>query len=464
MDLPTGLTHRLYAQGQRINAYFDRWIQGWNPYRIDRIEARHGDLEPIEIEEATINKRTATYILIAATAFFIWACVAPIDGGVVLPGNVVVSGYRKSVQHQRGGVVQQILITEGQKVRKGQVLIRVNPLETQASLAAVQAEYINILVRESRLRALNMGAAAITWSPELARFGNSPEVIEAKSFQSRLFTARRSQKLEQERALRSQMAGLGAAVSAHEVQLRTLSDELRNTRNLAKEGFVPMSQVNQTERSKAEQDAAMANSRSEIGKTQAQLAELNSAFSKEISDEAAEVQKNREAVVSKLQSATFDQAATEIRAPVSGTIVGLKVYTVGGVISAGEVLAEVVPDDGKLVVEAKVPVASIDKVKVGELTDLRFSAFNTVTTPIVGGKVLAVGVDRLKAKPGEEVKQDEDYYLAQVETTRDGLTKLKGLRVQPGMPVDVIVKTGQRTFMSYLLKPLSDRLALAFKN
>jgi protease secretion system membrane fusion protein len=175
------------------------------------------------------------------------------------------------------------------------------------------------------------------------------------------------------------------------------------------------------------------------------------------------VQKSREAVVAKLQAAKFDQTLNEIRAPVSGTVVGLKVFTVGGVIGAGEVLAEVVPDKGELVVETQVPAKSIDKVKQGRAADIRFSAFNTITTPVVEGKVVTVGVDRLKAKPGEEVKQSDDYYLAQIAVSNEGLKKLDGLTIQPGMPADVIVKTGERTFMSYLLKPITDRLALAFK-
>lgn len=449
---------------KRIDSRLRDWIDGWNPYRIDRLGGLDRGLEPIRIEEALIRKKVTRAVLIAATIFLIWACLAPIDGGVVMPGNVVVAGYRKAVQHPRGGVIQEIRIAEGQKVKAGQILIRVNPLETQANLASVQAEYINILVRESRLKALSSGAPFITWAPELAQFGKEREVAEAKAFQTSLFNARRAQKMEQQRGLSMQMSGLSAAVAAHGVQLRTLNDELKNTRVLAKDGFVPMSQVNQIERTKADQDAAMASSRSEIGKIQAQLAELNSAFSKEIGDEAAEVQKNRAAILTKLQSATFDKNSAEIRAPVSGTIVGLKVFTVGGVISGGEVLAEILPEKGKLVVETQVPAQSIDKVKVGSSADLRFSAFNINTTPVVKGKVIAVGVDRLKAQPGQEVKNDEDYYLAQVETTAEGLRELKGLTVQPGMPVDVIVKTGERTFLSYLLKPFSDRLALAFKS
>lgn len=450
-----------FAWLRRKDMGLDRWIQGWNPYQLDKLAPR--DLEPVQIEEHDVKRKVARYITIAATIFFIWACVAPIDGGVTMSGNVVVAGYRKTVQSAIGGTVQAILIREGDRVQKGQVLVRVNPLNTQATLTSVQSEYINVLVRESRLRAQSLGAASITWSPELAQFGNSPEVQQAKAFQVRQFNARRSQKLEQERALGQQIAGLTAAISAHQVQLRTLNEELQNTRNLAKDGYVPLAQVNQTERTKADQDAAMASTRSEIGKTNAQLAELNSAFSKEISDEASEVQKTREAIVSKLQAAKFDRASTVIRAPVSGTVVGLQIFTVGGVISAGETLAEVVPLDGKLVVEVQVPPKSIDKVKTGAKADLRFSAFNITTTPVVEGRVMTVGVDRLKSKPGEGSKEGEDYYLGQVETTAEGTKKLGDLKIQPGMPVDVIVKTGERTFMSYLLKPLTDRFALAFK-
>ncbi|MDB5687948.1 MAG: hypothetical protein JWR77_2537 [Rhizorhabdus sp.] len=451
----------IFAWLRRKDVGIDRWIQAWNPYQVDRLTPR--DLEPVQIEEHAVKRSVARYITIASTIFFIWACVAPLDGGVTMTGNVVVAGYRKTVQSAIGGTVQAILIREGDKVQKGQVMIRVNPLNTQATLTSVQSEFINVLVRESRLRAQSMGAASITWSPELAQFGAAPEVQEAKAFQVRLFNARRSQKLEQERALQQQIAGLTAAISAHQIQLRTLNEELQNTRALAKDGYVPTSQVNQTERTKADQDAAMASTRSEIGKTQAQIAELNSAFSKEVGDEASEVQKTREAIVSKLQAAKFDRESTVIRAPVSGTVVGMQIFTVGGVISAGQTLAEVVPLDGKLVVEVQVPPKSIDKVKAGAKADLRFSAFNITTTPVVEGKVLTVGVDRLKSKPGEEAKAGEDYYLGQVETTAEGTKKLGKLKIQPGMPVDVIVKTGERTFMSYLLKPMTDKFALAFK-
>lgn len=452
----------IFALVRRTDHRLDQWIQGWNPYRLDRLTSR--DLEPMRIDEHVIKVKVARFILIAATLFFIWACVAPLDGGVTMPGNVTVAGYRKSLQSSTGGVVEAILIHEGDKVKAGQVLIRINPLSADANLATTQSDYVDVLVRESRLKALSTGASSITWSPELAQFSDNIQVQGAKAFQVRLFNARRSQQAEQIAGLREQMAGLTAAISSHQVQLRTLGQELENTRRLAKDGFVPQAQVNQTERTKAEQDAQMASTRSQIGSIQAQIAGLDAAFAKEISDEAATVQKSREAAVTKLQAAKFEQNNTALRAPVDGTVVNLQVFTVGGVVSAGTVLAEVVPADGKLVVETQVPSKSIDKVKVGLPVDLRFSAFNISTTPVIEGRVLNVGVDRLKVKPGEEPKAgQDDFYLAQVETTAAGAKKLANLKVQTGMPVDVIVKTGERTFMSYLLKPLTDKFALAFK-
>jgi protease secretion system membrane fusion protein len=447
---------------RRADHRFDQWIQGWNPYRPERLMPR--DIEPMQIDEHVVKVKVTRFIMIAATLFFIWACVAPLDGGVTMQGNVTVAGYRKAIQSASGGVVQAILIHEGDKVKAGQVLIRVNPLTADANLAGAESDYVDVLVRESRLKALSMGASSISWSPELEQFGHNRQIEDAKAFQVRLFNARRNVQAQQVAGLREQSAGLNAAISSHEVQLRTLGQELDNTRRLAKDGFVPQAQVNQTERTKADQDAAMASTRSQIGSIQAQIAGLDAAFAKEISDEAATVQKSREAAVAKLQAAKFDQSNTALRAPVDGTIVNLQVYTVGGVIGAGTVLAEIVPSHGKLVVETQVPSKSIDKVKVGLPVSLRFSAFNTSTTPIVDGRVLNVGVDRLKSVPGQEPKPgQDDFYLAQVETTEEGAKKIADLKVQTGMPVDVIVKTGERTFMSYLLKPLTDKFALAFK-
>jgi len=145
---------------------------------------------------------------------------------------------------------------------------------------------------------------------------------------------------------------------------------------------------------------------------------------------------------------------------VGGSVVGLKVFTVGGVITSGQVLMEVVPKDETLIVQAKIPASIIDKVRVGMPTDMRFTAFNQSTTPIIPGMVSVVGADK---EPGGNANEG-DFYMGQVETTKEGLELLGSLKVQPGMPVDVIIKSGERSFMSYLLKPLTDKTARAFKD
>jgi len=266
------------------------------------------------------------------------------------------------------------------------------------------------------------------------------------------------------RGLQSQIAGLGGAIASHRVQLNTLSQELTNVEELAREGFVPKAQVNTTLRTKVDQEAALGTAQAQVGKTRSEIAAVHSTFQSEVAKELAELQKNRETIATKLQAARFAQSLSEIRAPVSGTVVGLKVYTEGGVIAGGEVLMEIVPTEGKLIIEAKVSPTAIDTVHTGQEADVRFTSFNQSTTPVVKGVVKSVGVDKLKAKPGESVQEGDDYYLAQIETSEDALKVLGGQRLQPGMPADVVIKRGQRTFMSYLLKPLTDKLARAFKD
>ncbi|KQN73017.1 HlyD family type I secretion periplasmic adaptor subunit [Sphingomonas sp. Leaf62] len=440
-----------------------RLKRSWNPYDPARLAER--GLEPVAVEESTVRRRGTWLIVTAVGAFFVWSITAPIDAGSNMVGTVTVAGYRKAVQHPTGGVVQKVLVSEGDKVRQGQVLLRINPLETEATLTNLRQEYINTLVSVSRAKAELLGRG-IVWDPELAALEReSPnEVAEAKMLQQRFFTTRRQQYAEQARGLSAQIAGLSGAVASHRVQLGTLSEELHSVETLAKDGFVPKAQYNTTLRNKVDQEAALQTAQADVGKIRAQMAETQSQFQSEVAKELTEFQKNREALATKLSAARFNQSLSEIRAPVAGTIVNLKVFTEGGVINGGEVLMEVVPSDGALIVETKVPPASIDKVHVGMPADVRFTSFNATITPVVHGTVKSVGIDKLKAKPGEEVRENEDYYLAQVEIGPDALKELGDNQLRPGMPADVIAKRGERTFMSWLLKPLADKFARAFKD
>lgn len=445
---------------------------GWNPYDPTRLPAKGEGIEPVVLEESQVRRAAVRITGLFFVAFVAWATLAPLDGGVVITGSVTVAGNRKAVQHPSGGVVQDILVREGSQVKAGDVVLKVNPLDSEANLTSVELQYINLLASESRLLAERTGTE-IRWKPELAAFGAKDErVAEAKLVQTQLFASRQSELESQLRILREQLAGqqaqagsLDKVLAEKKSQLELVTREARNTAQLAKEGYLPEAKANEVARSQsalqgdiASTVAEITRTRSAMASTQLQIAQQRQTYNKEVDGQLSELQKNREALQTRMESLKFAHKLAEVTAPVSGTVVGLKVNTVGGVISAGQVLMEVVPENGALIVEAKVPPVSIDKVRGGLEADMRFSAFNQRTTPVVPGSVKLVGADKLTDPAG-----NGDYYLAQVETTPEGMKLLGENRIQPGMPVEVIVKTGERTFMSYLLKPLTDRFARSFK-
>ena len=450
----SGWWSRLVSGEARVSG----WIDSWNPYSPEKLHGR--GLKPVGIEESDIRRHAARWFLGFFFLFLAWAMLAPIDAGVTVPGQVSVLGNRKTVQHPTGGVVQEIMVREGAEVKAGEVLLRINPLKSEADLTGVELQYINLLATESRLKAERDGTGAIQWEGELTkRFKpGDVHVQEAKNLQQQLFNSRRAEYNSQVSSLNEQITGLTAMMQARRTQQRSLREEMTNTNKLANDGFVPKSQANLAERQNSDIESSIASTQADIARAKLQISQVRSALLKDVDNQLQEIQKNRDAMLTKLDAATFDRELAEVRAPVSGSVVGLKVFTVGGVITSGQVLLEVVPKDETLIVQAKIPATIIDKVRVGMETDMRFTAFNQTTTPVIPGVVKLVGADK---EPGTD---KEEYYLGQVEATKEGLQKLAGLKVQPGMSVDVVIKAGERTFMSYLLKPLSDKFAMAFKD
>jgi protease secretion system membrane fusion protein len=443
---------------RKLDGKAEAWIRGWNPYDPSQLDV--GRLQPVQVEESQIRKSAARWFFFLLAIFLVWAFWAPLDQGVNITGTVVVSGYRKTVQHPSGGVVQEILVAEGKHVKQGDVLIRINPLNTEASFTNAELQYINLLVTESRLRVERLNKPRIEWVSELEKWGDYESVKEAKQIQLELFASRKADLGNQLSGLNAQVLGILSSIESRKIQLATLTEELKNNQTLAAEGFVPRAQVNNTLRTKMDLESALANARADLGRARAQIAQLQTTSLKDIDRELSETQKNREAFQTRFEAAKFDKTQTEIKAPVSGTVVGLKVFTIGGVISSGQVLMEVVPEGGVLQVEAQVATNLIDKVHPGLLADLRFTAFNQATTPVIPGRVQLVGADKQPPKEG----QQGEFYLAYIETTAEGRAMLGKLKIQPGMPVDVVVKTGERSFMSYLVKPVSDKFSKAFKD
>ena len=443
----------------RADGFVSRWVSGWNPYDPARLKSRQ--LQPIAVEESVIRKRAAQVFLLFFALFAVWAYTAPLDAGVSVLGSVVVMGNRKAVQHPSGGVVQEILVKEGDEVKQGDILLRVNPLKTDAQSTGVELQYINLLTSESRLKSERVGADGIRWAEELAqRFPKGDvRVQEAKDLQVQLFSSRRSDLESQVASLREQIAGLTASYQSRQVQSRSIDEEMRNARELARDGYVPQTQANQAERAKSDLDASIANTQAEIARAKLHITQVRTMFLKDVDTQLQEIQKTRDAVFGQMGAAQFDSNLAQLRAPVSGNVVGLKVFTAGGVITSAQVLMELVPKDESLAVDVRIPTNLIDKVRVGMLADMRFAAFNQSTTPVIEGELKVVGADKIAGTAPSE----PEYYMAQIQTTPEGLQKLGQLQVQPGMPVDVVIKSGERTFMSYLLKPLTDKLALAFK-
>ena len=436
------------------------WIDSWNPYAPDKLQGK--GLKPVEIEESDIRRNASRWFMGFFAVFLAWSFFAPIDAGVTVPAQVSVLGNRKTVQHPSGGVVQEIMVREGAEVQAGQVLLRVNPLKSDADLTGVELQYINLLASESRLKAERDGSGGIRWEEELTRRFKPSDVHvqEAKNLQQQLFNSRRAEYNSQVSSLNEQINGMTAMMQAKRTQQRSIREEMTNTIKLAKDGFVPQMQANQAERQNSDIEASIASTQSEIARAKLAISQVRTALLKDIDNQLQEIQKNRDAFLTKLDAVKFDRDQAEVRAPVSGSVVGLKVFTVGGVIGPGTVLMEVVPKDENLIVQAKIPSSAIDRVQVGMETDMRFTALNRDTTPVIPGVVKVVGADK---EPGANNDKDSEYYLGQVEATPEGLKMLAGLKVQPGMSVDVVIKTGERTFMSMLLKPLTDKFAMAFK-
>jgi protease secretion system membrane fusion protein len=341
-------------------------------------------------------------------------------------------------------------------------MLRINPLKSDAETTGAELEYIYLLATESRLKSERDGSNSIKWSEDLNKKFNKQDlrVQEAKNLQIKLFSSRKTDLDSQIASLNEQILGLTAVYKSRQEQIKTIEQEMKSSRDLAKDGFVPQNQANQAERTKIDLDSAIVTTSADIARARLQISQVKTLFLKDVDTQLQDIQKTRDAVLGKMDAVKFDRDLVTVRAPASGNVVGLKVFTAGGVISGGQVLMEIVPKDEKLAVDAKIPTNLIDKVNVGMLADMRFIAFNLSTTPVIPGVVKVVGADKQVGTTANE----PEFYLAQIQTTQEGLKLLGELKVQPGMPVDVVIKSGERSFISYLLKPMRDKFALAFKD
>jgi protease secretion system membrane fusion protein len=405
-------------------------------------------------------------VVVGIAGSLLWASVAPLDKGVPVSGTVISAGNRKTIQHQNGGTVADILVKEGDRVRSGQVLVRMNPVQATAAAEASRVQYIAARVTVARLLAEREGKTSFSLPPQLERLRDDPRVTYNQALQSQLLDARQAV-LRQELAglaeniagLTQQLNGLVESQQTKKLQMQYLTQQLDGMRDLANEGYVARNRLLELERSHAQLTGAIAEDSGNIGRIRKQISELTlrgsqrqQEYRKEIGTQLPEAQREAEALENRLHAQQFDVDNLEIKAPVDGVVVGLKVFTQGAVIGPGFSLMEIVPSDDALIIEAQVPVNLVDKVHPGLPVELIFSAFNQNKTPHVPGEVTYVSADRL-ADP----KTGVPYYSMKAKVTVEGSKRIADLQVRAGMPVEAFIKTGERTMMSYLFKPMIDR-------
>ena len=411
-------------------------------------------------------------IALAFGGFGTWAALASLESAAIAAGVVVVESERKSVQHLEGGLVKDILVRDGDRVEKGDVIIRLEDTHAKAMHEIVRAELDAARAEKARLVAERDERDAIEFPDDLLARTPIAKVNEVLEGQRHLFNARRSALdgqvaiLEQSVAqFREEIAGLEAQQQARERQLVILGDELQGLKKLLREGNVPRNEVLAYERRIAELSgekgrfkADVSRAEQGIGEARLRISQIRKASREDVVAKLREIQERIFGLEERLVAAEDVLRRTEIRAPSTGIVMGMRTHTTGGVIAPGDELLQVVPVGDRLVIQARVDPVDIDDVSVGQEASVRLTAFKLRSTPIIVGTLRNLSADTLV-----DEHSGTPYYLARIEVSKEELARLGNLKLQPGMPVETLIRTGARTALGYMLSPLTDNMDLAFK-
>ena len=442
------------------------------PVALPKKNHAMGEAHGLPTDTRTPARLGFRVLAIGFGGFLLWAALAPLDEGVPTSGIVTIDTKRKTVQHLTGGIVKSVHVKEGQIVHEGSPLMEIDSAGTQAVFEGVRQRYYTLRAMEARLVAEQSGLDTIIFHPDLENEKNSPLVADLIVNQEGLFTARRKALQAEIQAIRESIVGLEGSIAGYQgllesrhSQLALLKEEMDGVENLVKDGYMPKNNLLALQRTQAETIGAISDlqggierSRSSLAEAKLRITQRSQEFKKDVDRELAEVRGQVDAEGERFNAIKADLARTVIRAPASGQVVGLAVQTVGGVIGPGQKIMDIVPQDEPLLLEAHIPPHLIDRVKPGLETDVRFSSFAHSPMLVVPGKVVSVSNDLLT----NEVT-GIPYYLARVTVTEEGMKKLGKRQLQAGMPVEVVVITGERSMLTYLLHPLLKRMASSMK-
>lgn len=401
-----------------------------------------------------------------------WASTAQISGALIAQGSITVDSNVKKVQHPTGGVVGELFAHDGDHVKAGDILLRLDETVTRANLAIVNKGLIELYARKARLAAERDGVDTMAVPRELADRLNEPDVKEALGSERKLFELRRQDRLGQKQQLQEritqlqeQISGLAAQQAAKDKGIALTEQELQGVRDLWQKNLVQLNRLTSLQRDEARLDgergqiiAQAAEAKGKIAEIQLQIIQVDQDLSSDVAKELRETDSKIGEYVERKVTAEDQLKRTEIRAPQDGIVFQSTANTVGGVIAAGDPIMLIVPESDNLTVEVKVDPKDIDQVQFGQTVVLRFTSFNVRTTPEIDGTV-----SRIAADTTTDQRTGQSYYLVRIAMPPGEVKRLGDVKLTPGMPVEAFVETGERTMLSYLIKPLHDQLMRAFR-
>jgi HlyD family secretion protein len=401
-----------------------------------------------------------------------WASTTEISGALIAPGSIVVESNVKKVQHPTGGVVGEVLARDGDIVKAGDVVVRLDDTVTKASLAIVTKNLDGLWARAARLQAEQQGLDKIVFPATLLDRADDPDVKNIIASETKLFevrttgrTGQKAQLRERITQLNEEIAGLTAQEKAKDQEIVLVEKELEGVRSLYDQHLVQISRMTTLQRDAARLNgeraqfvASRAQAKGKITETELQIIQVDKDLVSDVSKDLRETNDKIGEFVERKVTAEDQLRRTDIRAPQDGMVLQSTVHTVGGVITAGDAVMMIVPQADALSVEAKVNPQDIDKLQIGQKTLLRLSAFNQRTTPELNGVVTRVSPDVTT-----DQRTGQSYYTIRVSMPPEEIARLGDSKLIPGMPVEAFVQTGDRTLMSYLVKPLRDQLMRAFR-
>jgi HlyD family secretion protein len=401
-----------------------------------------------------------------------WAATSEFAGAVIAQGQLVVDSSVKKVQHPTGGVVAELNVRDGDIVKAGDIVIKLDDTQTRANLQIVVKGLDEFAARRAREEAELEGLDAVTFPDDLVARKDDPDVARVMSGEARLFDVRRKtrdglkgQLTERIAQSQEEITGLSAQVESKDRQIEWIKKELEGVRELWSKNLVQFSRVTALEREQARLEgergqliASIAQSKGKIAETKIQILQVDQDMRTEVGKDLADIRSKTAELIEKRVAAEDQLKRIDIRAPQDGMVHQLDVHTVGGVITAGQQIMLIVPAADKLIVEAKVQPQDIDQLHVGQKAVMRFSSFNTRTTPEVNGEVSVVSADTT-----QDQRTGASFYTVRISVSPQEIARLGEVKLIPGMPVEAYIQTTNRTVVSYFVRPFHDQIAKAFR-